>query len=163
MRKFYLFGLGAAVLAVAAGCSNPTGGSPKGGDKPPGKGDDKEPEHDHLPGPHGGTVLDFGKWHAELCTDRGKAQATVYVLGSDEKTPAPIKAEKLLLSVKEPAFQVELKAAPQDGDPAGAASRFVGTHDYVGKGQDLAGTLSGVVDGKPYAGDFKQEPEAKKK
>ncbi|MBA4064369.1 MAG: hypothetical protein C0501_11780 [Isosphaera sp.] len=163
MRKLYLVGIGAAVLAVAAGCNNPPGGSPKGGDKVPVKGDGKEPEHGHGTGPHGGTVFDFGKWHGEFRVDHGKKQATVYVLGSDEKTAAPIKADKLVLSVKEPAFQVELKPDPQAGDPAGTASRFVGSHDNFVKEQEFAGTLSGVVEGKPYAGDFKEEPEGKKK
>jgi hypothetical protein len=52
---------------------------------------------------------------------------------------------------------VDLKAVPQDGDPAGKSSRFVGKHDSFGKEQEFEGTMSGVVDGKPYAGDFKEE------
>ena len=49
---------------------------------------------------------------------------------------------------------------PQDGDPKGKASRFVATHDSLGKEQEFEGTVSGEIDGKPYAGDFKEEPHA---
>jgi hypothetical protein len=89
----------------------------------------------------------------------------VYILGSDEKTPAPIKArdDQLLLTIKEPAFQVVLKADPQKGDPRGKASCFAGKHEKLGKEQEFAGTVSGEVDGTPYAGDFKEEPEGDKK
>lgn len=156
MSKFPLIGAGVLILALAVftGCSRHHGGAPKGGDKSAAKGDD---DHDHGPGPHGGTIIEFGKWHGEFCMDHGKKQATVYILGGDAKKSVAIKVDKLLLSIKEPMFQIELKADPQKGDPEGAASRFVGVHDNFAKEQEFAGTLSGVVDGKPYAGDFKEE------
>ena len=98
----------------------------------------------------------------EFTVDHGKKEATVYILGGDAKSPAPIKAEKLLLSINDPQFQVDLAAQPLKGEAAGSSSRFVGTHDNLGKVQEFAGTISGEADGKPYAGDFKEEPEAKK-
>ena len=52
---------------------------------------------------------------------------------------------------------VTLKAAPQDSDPAGKSSRFIGTNDSLGIVQEYAGTVTGVVDGTPYSGDFKEE------
>lgn len=116
--------------------------------------------HDHGAGPHGGAIADWGdgNYHVEFTVDHGNKQATVYVLGGDGKTPAPVNAAKLLLSIDEPAFQVELTARPLDGESAGAASRFVGQHDNLGVVREFAGTISGEVAGKPYAGDFKEQP-----
>ena len=81
------------------------------------------------------------------------------MLGSDEKTPAPIQATdgEVLLTIKEPAFQVALKAAPLDGESAEKASRFVGTHESLGIVREYEGTMAAEVDGTPYAGDFKEE------
>src|SRR5262249_30899832 len=89
--------------------------------------------------------------------DHKAQEATVYILGGDAKKPAPIAVEKLTLSIKNPQFQLELKAVPQEGDPTGKSSRFTGKHENFGKEQEFEGTLSGVVEGKPYAGDFKEE------
>jgi hypothetical protein len=165
MNKVGLLGIGIVLLglAVVTGCSNREGGTAKDGEKVTkkgGKGDD----HTHGTGPHGGTVFDLGggTYHAEFTVDHPKQEATVYILGSDAKTVAPVKADKLLLSITEPQFQVELKAVPLDGEPKGVSSRFVGKHERLGKEQEFAGTVSGEIDGKPYAGDFKEEPEQPK-
>jgi hypothetical protein len=85
MRKVHLIGVGLLTLALAVviGCGNQQGGAPKGGNKPATKGGGKE--GDHGPGPHGGTIIEFGKWHGEFCMDHGKKQATVYILGGDAK------------------------------------------------------------------------------
>jgi hypothetical protein len=116
-------------------------------------------DHSHGHGPHDGTIFDFGKYHAEFTVNHKTKEATVYILGGDAKTAVPIAVESLTLSIKAPAFQVELKAAPQPGDPMGKASRFTAIHDHFGKEQEFEGTLSGVLDGKPYAADFKEEPD----
>lgn len=147
-------------LAVVTGCGNQQGGTPKAGtsrsdNKTTGKGG--EDDHDHGPGPHDGTIIEFGKWHGEFTVNHKTQEATIYILGADARKPVPIAVEKLLLSIKKPQFQVEVKATPQEGDPTGKASRFVGKHESFGKEQEFEGTLSGVVDGKPYAGDFKEE------
>src|SRR5688572_8775060 len=116
--------------------------------------------HGHGAGPHDGTVADWGggKYHVEFTVDHGKQETVVYVLGADEKTAAPIKAKdgKLLLSIKQPAFQVELQADPQTGETGGASSRFVGKHEKLGVVQEFAGTISGETEGTPYVGDFKE-------
>ncbi|MDP1797670.1 MAG: hypothetical protein Q8K78_09325 [Planctomycetaceae bacterium] len=114
----------------------------------------------HGEGPHEGAVADWGggKYHVEFTVDHDKQEATVYVLGDDEKTAAPIKAEKILLSINAPKFQVDLVAAPQEGEADGKASRFVGKHESLGKVQEFAGSISGEVEGTPYVGDFKEEP-----
>ena len=120
----------------------------------------KEHSHSgHGAGPHDGAVADWGggKFHVEFTVDHDKKEATVYILGGDEKTPAPIKSEKILLNIKDPRFQVELAAKPLDGEKDGLASRFVGNHDSLGKVQEFAGTISGEIDGTPYAGEFAEE------
>jgi hypothetical protein len=159
MKRRHMLAEGLALFAaftVAAGCGGP---SPKGDAKGKGGTD----AHAHGEGPHGGVVADWGggKYHVEFTVDHDKQEATVYILGSNEKTAVPIKAKdgQLLLSIKEPAFQVPLKAAPQPKDPEGKASRFAGKHEKLGKVQEFAGTISGEVDGTPYAGDFEEEPE----
>jgi YHS domain-containing protein len=43
---------------------------------------------------------------------------------------------------------------PLASDPAGSASRFVGKDDRLQKASEIEGTVSAVVKGKPYAGDF---------
>jgi hypothetical protein len=116
--------------------------------------------HTHGAGPHGGTVADWGggKFHVEFTVDHDKQEATVYVLGPDEKTPAPVKSNngELLLSINEPRIQVTLKAAPEASDPAGTASKFVGMHESLGNVREFAGTIVGEIDGTPYAGDFSE-------
>lgn len=97
-----------------------------------------------------------GKYHVEFTVDHDKKEAVVYVLGGDEKTPAPIKADTLLLSVKQPLFQVELRPLPLPGETSGA-SKFVGTDEKLGVVQEFAGTISGEVEGTPYAGEFAEE------
>ncbi|PHS14844.1 MAG: hypothetical protein COA78_05535 [Blastopirellula sp.] len=118
------------------------------------------PHAGHGSGPHDGTVADWGggKYHVEFTVDHDKQEGTVYILGDDEKTPSPIKAAEIQLSITDPVMQVSLKAAPQEGDPEGTASRFVGNHESLGVVQEYAGTISGVIDDTPYAGDFKEEP-----
>jgi hypothetical protein len=99
-----------------------------------------------------------GKYHVEFTVDHDNRQATVYILGSDEKTASPIQADNVLLSINEPSFQMELAAKPLDGEYVGTSSRFVGEHEQLGKVQEFAGTISGEVDGTPYAGDFHETP-----
>ena len=126
----------------------------------PADGTEHAPHGGHGAGPHGGTVVDWGggKYHVEFTVDHDKQEGTVYVLGSDEKSPAPIDAQSIDLSINEPVMQVSLKAAPQSSDPAGKASRFMGNNKSLGVVQEYAGTIAGVIDGTPYSGDFKEEP-----
>lgn len=117
--------------------------------------------HDHGAGPHGGTLADWGggKYHVEFTVEHDKKEAVIYVLGADEKTPAPIKTAdgKLLLTIREPAFQVELVARPLNGEAGGASSCYGGMHESLGIVREFAGTISGEVDGTPFAGDFAEE------
>lgn len=120
--------------------------------------DHKTVGHAHAAGPHGGTVIDWGggKYHVEFVVDHEKKQATAYIFGSDEKTPVAIGSENVELSIVEPAFQVTLMPQSQESDPAGAASRFAGSHENLAENRKYFGTLTALIDGTPYSGDFKE-------
>ena len=158
-----------AALTLTGGCTGPKDKAAKD-DAKAAKVDKKAPKVEHAAhgeGPHGGCVADWGggKYHVEFTVSHPDQEATVYILASDEKTPTPIiaKDNQLLLTIKEPPFQVVLKAAPQQGDPEGKASAFKGKHEKLGKEQEFEGTISGEIGGTPYVGDFKEEPEMPKK
>jgi len=124
-------------------------------------GDHHEEGHGHGAGPHDGTLADWGggKYHVEFTVDHDRKEATVYVLGGDEKTPAPVKTTDgtLLLTIKEPSFQVTLQAVPLEGETDGKASRYVGTHENLGIVREFTGSMTAEVDGTPYTGDFQEE------
>lgn len=123
--------------------------------------DDHDDHHQHGAGPHDGTLADWGggRYHVEFTVDHDRKEAVVYLLGADMKTPAPVKTADgtLLLTILEPAFQVELEARPLAGEPDGTSSRFGGVHDDLAVVREFSGTISGEVDGTPYAGDFAEE------
>lgn len=149
-----------STMAFVGGCGGKESSKSDGTEKKEGEQKSGGHGHGHGAGPHDGTLADWGggKYHVEFTVDHDKQEATVYILGGDEKTPAPIATEEIQLSIKDPMMQVALKAAPQEGDPEGSASRFLGTHESLGVVQEYAGTISGVVAGTPYSGDFKEEP-----
>jgi hypothetical protein len=148
--------LAVAILAAVGCSSSGTGTTDKKGGTEARK---SEHHEEHGPGPHKGTVFDWGKYHLEICIDHGKKEARVYILGADEKSPAPIKCDLLLLEVKAPRFSVELKPEPQAGDPEGKSSCFVGTHAQLAVEKEYEGKVSGKVDGKSIEGDFNEEDE----
>ncbi len=166
MKKFCIsFGSMAAITALTfvAGCGDAE--KPAANTAPPvpqqSASTNDAPKHAaHGAGPHGGPVADWGggKYHVEFTVDHNTQEATVYVLGSDEKTAAPIKADKVTLSVIDPKLEIALAAVPMDGEAGGTASRFVGKHEGLGTVQEFAGTISGEIEGTPYTGDFKEEP-----
>ncbi len=149
-------------LAAATGCGPKEPATPGPGSNDPPAAGDSGHGHSHGAGPHDGTLADWGggKYHVEFTVDHDKQEATVYILGGDEKSPAAIAAEEIELSIVDPAMQVTLKAAPVEGDPEGSASRFIGNHEKLGVVQEYAGTISGVVEDTPYSGDFKEEAHA---
>lgn len=161
--------LAVSILVVAIGCNSETPSADKGttqsgaGEHTHADGtthkDHSQEGHAHAPGPHGGTIADWGggKFHVEFNVDHDKQEATVYIFGPDEKTPTPIDATEITLAIKEPAMTTTLMASPQEGDPEGKASRFVGNHEGLAGESGFEGSLSGVVGGTPYSGNFKQE------
>lgn len=114
--------------------------------------------HSHGEGPHGGVIADWGggDYHVEFTVNHDAQDATVYILGADARSDAPVKAESLLLTINDPSFQVELNPLPLDGEAAGMSSRFTGKHEKLGTVREFAGTISGEVEGTPYAGDFQE-------
>ena len=167
MTRFSLYASLLFTLTLVLGCGGGDKPAPKPNSTPapaasstPAKDDHGHNHAAHGAGPHEGAVADWGggKYHVEFTVDHDKQEATVYILGDDEKTAAPVKTDKLLLSINDPKFQVELAAAPLEGEAEGTASRFVGKHESLGKVQEFAGTISGEVEGTPYVGDFKEEP-----
>jgi hypothetical protein len=161
-----------ATVTACFGCSQapPPPAAPKAPAAAATKPDDHGHDHAHDhgeghaldAGPHDGTLADWGggKYHVEFTVDHDKKETVVYVLGRDEKTPAPVKTPDgtLLLTIKEPAFQVALAARPLDGESDGKSSCYGGTHESLGIVREFAGTISGEVDGTPYAGDFAEQP-----
>ncbi len=154
---------------VAVGCGQPPSPpqAPAAATKPNEKDHDhphgQDGHHDHGAGPHGGTLADWGggKYHVEFTVDHDKKEAVIYVLGKDEKTAAPIITSEgtLLLTIKEPAFQVRLVARPLEGETdIGLSSCYVGTHESLGIVREFSGTISGDVEGVPYAGEFAEQP-----
>jgi hypothetical protein len=151
---------GAAVAASLAliGCNNQPA---EPGPATAAKG--KPAGHDHADeGPHGGPLAEWGReeYHLEFTVDHGKQEATVYVYDGNVKGPKPIPAQPLTLTLKQPVVTIALEARPQAGDPAGSASRFAGTHAALAEEHQLAGSISGMANGKPYAGDFAESAHA---
>jgi hypothetical protein len=153
--------LGCATLFSTMGCQPSTEPSAPSSSLTSDHGHDHGQGNDHNhaghgAGPHEGTLADWGggKFHVEFTVDHDKKLATVFILGSDEKSPAPIHTDKILLSIKQPPFQLELMAQPFDGERDGLSSKFMGEHDNLGIIQEFSGTISGEVDGTPYAGNF---------
>lgn len=151
-------------FAVFAGCNGePDSTTSKSSGEQEGTDHAQEHEgeggHSHGEGPHGGTLADWGggAYHVEFTVDHDKKEATVYVLGSDEKSPEPIKTEKILLTIKEPQLQTDLLPMPLEGETNESCSRYVGTHDGLATVMEYEGTMSAEVDGTPYAGNFKEE------
>jgi hypothetical protein len=150
-----LFGM----LLFAAGCKDDAPAPAANGGAATPATADKEAQtsdHAHGSGPHGGAIADWGggTYHVEFAVDHDAEEVTVYVLGSDGKTAAPIKASTLALSINEPATEIELEAKPMEGETDGESSRFVGQHETIGIVREFAGTISGEVEGTPYIGEF---------
>ena len=161
---------GLAIISLASGCQEQsvtetaaptpaaTAAAEHGHEHAEGEG---EHGNGHGAGPHEGTLADWGggKYHVEFTVDHDKQEATVYVLGSDEKSPAPIKTDKVLLSIGDPELMAELLPVPLEGETDGLSSRFVGKHENLGIVQEYAGTMSAEIEGTPYTGDFKESAD----
>jgi hypothetical protein len=173
--KIFVSAMALSAFLGFVGCSKPSApsthaskgadlkqGHDHGHDQDHGNHDHSVTGHAHGVGPHGGTVADWGggKFHVEFLVDHDKQKATVYVLGGDEKTPTPIDTESIEVSIKDPTMQVLLQASPQESDPVGKASRFIGTNEKLSVVQEYSGTITGVVEGTPYSGDFREEAHA---
>src|SRR5258708_3739977 len=135
--------LAAAVLGLgliwATGCGKKDDPAPKADEKK-GK-DNKDDNHAHGAGPHKGVVFDIagGAYHGEFVANHGKKEATVWILGADEKTPARIKADKVRLVVSNTNPKIEIDLLPTDKGADGSASTFTGTNDGFGVEMEYKG------------------------
>lgn len=119
-------------------------------------------DHAHDHGPHGGHVVELGgeDYHAEVVFDAATRQLTVYLLGSDVKTPLAIEAENLSIRLKvgEETQELVLAAAPQEGEGDGKASRFTQKEgslpESIKDAEDLHGEVVVSFGGTQYRGEI---------
>ena len=119
-------------------------------------------EHVHGAGPNGGVVFDLGSHHAEFTVDHGKRECAILLLGDDERTPAAVDAAELILITQATrtaegtvVSPLTITLAPVNAIE-GKSATFVGTDPGLGRVADFAGMVSGVIDGKPSEGEFKE-------
>ena len=117
--------------------------------------------HEHeQEGPHGGHILEFSEnheYHGEVCFDADTRDVTLYLLGSDMKTPVPVPATDVEFELEEGDDEVvvALKADPLPGEDATIASKFVvsgsdlpaSIHDI----EELHAHVHVTIDGTEYA------------
>ncbi|QDV49824.1 hypothetical protein [Gimesia fumaroli] len=165
MMNLKISGLLFAALIVT-GCADKgsTDSAPKETTPPPAAQTEEShgDAHSHGTGPNGGVVFDLGKYHAEFTVDHPKHECTILFLGADEKSPGPVAAKELTLSIKETKTAegkvvppMTVKMLPQD-EADGKAAKFVGTDPGIGNVADFAGTVLGEIDGKPSQGEFQE-------
>lgn len=104
----------------------------------------KDDEHAHQAGAHGGTVVSLGRdsYHVEaIVTDKGELR--LYTLGSDETRVMDVERQKLVAYVKlaggSDSASVELTPQPQPGDAKDKASLFAAQlpDTVIGKAVDV--------------------------
>jgi hypothetical protein len=109
-------------------------------------------------GPHGGLLLDWGEYRAEILIDHDRQDAVVHVLDGSGRRSA-VAARQVTLVLSRPPARVALEARSQEGDPPGKASRFSGRMPMPTRGRKFAGSVSGVVEGRAVRGDFDQQQD----
>ena len=116
-------------------------------------------EAGHEEGPHHGHLIELGEeeYHAELTHDEATKTVNVYLLDKTAKTAVPVAEPHLVLSIAMGGTpqDVQLAAAPQDGDPPGQSSRFTATDAKLLEaleGPKAAGRLHVTIAGKSYTG-----------
>ncbi len=138
LRTFSLLGLGLAVLAlvVVAGCNYDQERPPQAAATE--KSAEVRPaaaeaagEHAHMPGTHGGTIVEIGRdnYHAEAVFEKG-GTVRVYTLGKDEARVEEVESQVLTAYAKPEgaaeAVEFALRPVPRTGDSEGKTSQFVG-------------------------------------
>jgi hypothetical protein len=125
-------------------------------------GHDHAHEHAHGEhGPHDGHLIELGsgKYHAEVVHDDASMLVTIYLLGEDAKTAAPIAEESLIVSavVEGKPQQFQLAAKPLEGEPEGQSSRFELTDAGLVTAidnPDSKARFSVTIDGSPYVAEI---------
>lgn len=97
--------------------------------------------------------------HAEFKADHAKQQATVWILDGEVTEYVPIEAKTIQLTLTNvtPPVDITLTASPQEKDPKGKSSRFVGTDKALGKEMKFKGTITGKVGDTPHSGKFEEK------
>lgn len=112
-----------------------------------------EHHDDHDEGPHGGHILELGKYHGELTMDQGRV-VTLYILGGDVKTAVPLADASAVLHahVGNEEKEIPLTAAPLEGETDGKTSRFTAAADAIPEAikdiEDLKGEVVLTVGGE---------------
>jgi len=114
-------------------------------------------------GPHKGVLVELGdhEYHGEVVHDEKTNIVTVYMLGGDAKTPAPISAKTVTVNLSHDGSPEEftLDARPDKNDPMGKSSRFVTQGSELGEHLDLDDVtnrrLVVEIDGTSYSGAIK--------
>lgn len=154
-----------AVLSLGLGLMATVGCNSKKDDKAGGNGGGggKKEEHSHGSGPNGGVMFDIagGKYHGEFKPSHKDKTATVWIYGADEKTLTPVKTEKVKLVISNTNPKIEMDLTPTDKKADGSAATFTGKHDGLAVEMEYKGTITFLVDGMPYNGDFEEKAEKK--
>lgn len=167
MRRFATI----AATALLGTCIGFAGGCTESAPKTePKKVESTSGAHDHAEhahpstGPHSGALIELGKeeYHAELVHDANAGTVTIYILGHDAQEAVTIDAKEIRINIRHDAegAQFELAAAPQDGDEAGQASRFVSHDKALGEALDQEGAQARLVveiDGKSFTGAIEHD------
>ena len=117
------------------------------------------PEHSHEHGPHGGHIIELGEeeYHAEVTVDESR-KLTIYLLGPDAATAAPIAAASIVFEMGDldAPTVLTLNAAPLEGEPEGQSSRFEAAADALPESvhdiEELHGAVVVDVAGQSYVG-----------
>jgi len=146
------------LLGLLVGCGQPaTPPAPakqepaKTASAPATKVEEKEEDHEHKPGAHGGIIVSLGRdsYHVEaIVTAEGELR--LYMLGSDETRVHYTDVQELTAYVR-PAegsgdsLSMTVKASPQPGDSSGKTSLFVGQLPQSMVGQAVNVTIPNIA------------------
>ncbi len=123
--------------------------------------DATDENHGHAhEGSHGGALIEIGDEvaHVELVHDASTGKVTLYLTGSDTKTPLQIAdaPELKLMTADGPKVVATLPA----GTDSKGASQFSAT-DPLLKTDPLKGRISLRIDGKPYSPEIEEANDHK--
>lgn len=132
MRLVPLVWLMGGLLVAGCGSATPTGTPrPDPAVTADSSSSPTDSEHGHKPGSHGGILVSLGRdsYHLEAVIEKG-GQLRLYTLGRDESRVLDVEQQTLKAFIKgageSDAEAIQLAPEPQEGDPAGRTSQFVG-------------------------------------
>ncbi len=165
MKRSTIWISGLAILAwmlvTIAGCTSKPGASAQE-DKTVASGSETKSHEHQGEGPHHGILVEWGQdeYHAEFTVDHLNRQAVVYVLDGQAQGAAAVEPDKISdvtvnLANVSPPLTLELKHDPKKSDGKGIA--FTARHDQLAKIRTFTGSVSALIAGKPFAGDFQEK------